>query len=309
MAIRRLDLRSLPNDKHLGAAGQICDIIVSFDFPNFPLFATRKTAMIECRDAEDAAYTRTVKDFNSDDMKTHDNYRDSYMSAARGILNGWALLPDIEPQKRMALQMLQVYKDYKFSTSDSYTGESVKIENMWQVFETKETVLRELGVWEILEKAVDENDAVKSYFSNRINELATRVIGELRDARTATDDAYRSFCEVLDAILVLAPSADASTLESRLNALTDYYKQYYLKGGSSSSSSSNSGNSSSGTTPGSDDNGGGEPTPDPSDQGGGDNGGGEPTPDPSNEGGGDSGGGNNGGGDNGGDDNGGLSEG
>ena len=240
MSIRKLDFKSLPNDKHLGAAGQICDIVEPFDFPEFPLFGARKTELNACRDAEDNAYKRSLKDFNSDDMKIHDNNRDNYMTSARGILNGWAQLPDFEPEKRLAMQMLQVYKDYKFSTGDSYTGESVKIDNMWQVFEQKEAVLRQLGVWEILQKAVQENEEVKTYFANRINELATRVIGELRDARSTTDDAYRAFCEVMDAILVLAPSADASTIESRMNALTDYYKQYYLRSGSGSSGGSGS---------------------------------------------------------------------
>lgn len=233
----------LPNDKHLGAGTQIWDIIADFEVATQPLLGERKTIFHNAVLAEDSAYKRSPKDFNSDDMHKADDFRDDFMQAVRMILQGYTLLPDISPLKRMAEEMYQVFKDYKFSTGDSYTGQSVKMDNMWQVFSENQSKLETLGVWSLLEQAMVYNAQVKSYFAARIDQLSTRVVGEMRDARAATDQAYQQLCDVLDAMSVLTPSAELSALERRLNALVDYYKQYYIRSssGSSGSSSSSSG--------------------------------------------------------------------
>ena len=261
MAVKRLKTKSLPNDKHLGAITQNWDIIADFAPAGQTLFATTKSNYNNCKEAEDLAYRQSPKDFNSDDMKKADNLRDDYVSAARTITQGYSQLPDESPLKRMGQEMLQVFRDYDFSTADSYTGESVKLDNMWQVFSQNQAKLEALGVWQILQTGMSYNEQVKSYFSARIDVLSNRVVGELRDARTASDQAYQQLCDVLDAMLLLAPSEELNNVVRHMNALTDYYNQYYIKGTSPSSSG--------GTTP---DNGG--------QQSGGDNGGGE-TPDPS----------------------------
>ena len=285
--------KSLPNDKHLGAITQNWDIIANFSPAGQTLFATTKSNYNNCKENEDLAYRQSPKDFNTDDMKRADNLRDDYVSAARTITQGYSMLPDESPLKRMGQEMYQVFRDYNFSTADSYTGESVKLDNMWQVFSQNQAKLEALGVWQILQTGMTYNEQVKSYFSARIDVLSNRVVGELRDARAASDQAYQQLCDVLDAMLLLAPSEELNDVVRHMNALTDYYNQYYIKGTSSSSggSSSNGANGSNGQN-GSNE--GGE-TPDPGPggdnggpQGGGQQGGGET---PVNPGGGDTPGG------------------
>jgi len=61
MALKRLDFKSLPNDKHLGAAGQVCTIVANVEVPGFPLFGERKTGMNDCTQVEDGAYKRSCR--------------------------------------------------------------------------------------------------------------------------------------------------------------------------------------------------------------------------------------------------------
>ena len=269
MKVKRLKTKSLPNDKHLGAITQNWDIVADFAPAGQTLLATTKTNFNNCMENEDAAYKRTLKDFNTDDMHRADELRDSYVTAARTITQGYSQLPDESPLKRVGQEMYQVFKDYNFSTSDSYTGESVKLDNMWQVFSQNQAKLESLGVWPILQSAMTYNGQVKAYFSARIDVLSTRVVGELRDARAASDTAYQQLCDVLDAMLLLAPSEELNSVVRHMNALTDYYNQYYIKGTSPSSD----GGSSTPSQGGEGGQQGGSETPDPG------TGGGE-TPDP-----------------------------
>ena len=261
MKVKRLKTKSLTNDKHLGAMNQNWDIINDFEPAGQTLLATVKANFNNCMENEDAAYKRSVKDFNSEDMHKADELRGDYVSAVRTITQGYSQLPDESPLKRVGKEMYQIFKDYNFSTSDSYTGESVKLDNMWQVFSQNQAKLETLGVWQMLQTAMTYNEQVKAYFNARIDVLSTRVVGELREARAASDTAYQQLCDVLDAMLLLAPSEALSNVVRHMNALTDYYNQYYLKGSSPSSE-------------------GGGTTPSQGGESGGEQGGGGTTPDP-----------------------------
>ncbi len=240
MSIKRMNMNNLPNDKHLGSAQQNWNIVKDYAPAGQPLFASRKEAFYNAILAEDAAYKPSPKDFVTVDMKGADDKRDDYMTAVRTILLGYTYLPEDNPLKRKGMEMYQVFKDFKFTTGDSYTGQSVKMDNMMQVFEQHQAKLESLGVWSLIQSAMEYNEQVKAYFATRIENLADRVVGQMRDARAALDSAYQALCEVIDAMLVLAPSEELSTIERRMNALVDYYKQYYIRNSSSSGSGGSS---------------------------------------------------------------------
>ena len=121
--------------------------------------------------------------------------------------------------------------------------------------------------------------------------------GELAAARKATDEAIRKAYDVINALNVLAPSAELSALINVLFGIEERAKLYYISGASASGtrptpSPDNGGGTDSGTTdPG---NGGTTDTPTdpttpdnptPDNPGGGDNGGGYDGPGPDDNGG------------------------
>lgn len=248
MSIRKLSPSRLPNVYHLGMMTQTWDIVKD-TASDWQPFTAAKTELKDASDAEDTAYKQSQKISTNEDMHNADDLRDAYMRAGRAVLNGYVELPDADPRKRMARQALQVFKDYDFSVADSYTKQSVKMDNMWQVLQTMQTALETLGVWDILQSAMEQNEVVKAYFASRINEQAERVVGELKACRQRSDAAYQQLCTIIDALLLLQPTDALQTVARRISTLTDYYKQYYIKGGTSSSSSSgSSGSASSGSS-------------------------------------------------------------
>lgn len=228
MAIKKLNSRELPNDRHLGFMEQVSKVLSPYSYEGQPVYEERKAALAAAIKAEDDAYKQSQKNFNTDKMHAEDALRDSYMQAARSIISGYALLPDTEPKKQQAMELLQVWKDYKFSTSDSYTGESVKIDNMWQVLEKKENVLTSMGVLEILQKAVEHNSQVKALFEIRNEQKSAIVVGALKAARQVSDTAYREVVEILDAMDVVKPGTVQPEIVRQLTELAEYYTQYYL---------------------------------------------------------------------------------
>ena len=218
------------------------------------------------------------------------------MSAALGILNGLLSLPDTEPIYRKAQMAKQVFKDFHFSTSSGFEAEARNVLNMAQQWAAAtEYELTELGIEAWVQKAVVQANKVLQLVSVRVDHESAKVKGELVMARRATDESIRQAYDILNALMVLSPSAELSALVNVLFGIEDRAKLYYISGGTTSGGSGSSGGSGTASPdPGT----GGGASPDPSQGGGnGDNPGtGGTTPDPGT--GGDSGGGDDNGDDN-----------
>ena len=285
-------LAQLSNANHDGVSQQICDRLTGFETDN-AMLTTAVQGVTAARQAEDVAFKRySGKDFASDDLKREDTLEDKYMSTAQGILNGLLYLPEDEPLRRKAQMAKQVFRDFNFSTSDGMEAEARKVINMAQQWAAAtEYELTELGIEAWVQKAVEQANKVLQLVTVRVDHESAKVKGELAAARKATDEAIRRAYDVLNALCVLAPSAELSALVNVLFGIEDRAKLYYISGGTSSGgarpnqgssgSGSGSGDSGSGSGSGSGDNGdepipggdnGDEPIP------GGDNNGDEPIP-------------------------------
>jgi len=208
------------------------------------------------------AYKKTQKDWNVERLKDEDKKMDDLMIGTRSILAGHAAMPDGEALKQPAREILQLWKDFNFKTNDSYSGESSKIINIYQEVAKRQSDAEALGVWTYLQKARQQAVTVQSLLALRFDELSSRVVGELKEARANTDAAVKQVYQIVNSLQILMPSAEITALAQKLKAIEDYAKQYYLKTSTSSD--------------------GGEPTPTPdggsSDDGGSDDGGSDVTP-------------------------------
>ena len=268
MSLGTTYLGKVTTAEHGGVVRQIVGKLHGASISN-EMYTQRLNDVDSTAQAEDDAYTHSLKDFNSDRLHNEDDITDMYVKAVRAIFGGYAELPDSEPNRQKAVELLRVFKDYNFSPSDSYTAEAEKIRNMNQVFQTRTADLQALGVADYWAQAVTHAANMEQLLSQRFDDIATRVVGEMKTARANTDNAIKAMYELLAAMKVMMPSAELNNLISQLDAIEAYAWQYYL-GGKGSSSSSGSG----GTTPTPTPDGGGDtptptPTPDP-----------EPTPDP-----------------------------
>lgn len=266
--------------EHGGLVRQIAGKLHGASISN-EMFTQRLSDVDSTSQAEDDAYTHSQKDFNSNRLKEEDGIVDKLAKAVRAILNGYAELPEDEPNRQKGIELSQVFKDYNFSPSDTYTAEAEKIRNMNQVFQARIADLQALGVADYWAKAVTHAANVEQLLSQRFDDIAARVVGEVKTARANTDNAIKAMYELLAAMKVMMPSAELDNLISQLDAIEAYAWQYYLNGkGGSNGTGTGTTTPTTPENPGTGDNQGGGTTPTTPDTpsnpgtGGGDTGGG-----------------------------------
>ena len=234
-------LRLLTVAEHEGIVRQILGKLQGASISN-ELYLQSVAAVAAASQAEDEAYTHSQKDFSSDRLKEEDNIVDAYVKAIRAILDGYALLPVSEPKRQLGIELVQVFKDYHFSPSDSYTAESGKIRNMNQVFQSRIADLQALGVADYWASAVTRAANIEQILSQRFDDIAARVVGELKTARANTDEAIKRMYEVITAMNVMMPSTAITDLIAQLEAIESYAVQYYLGGKKPSGNNTNTTN-------------------------------------------------------------------
>ena len=280
----------LANPHHDGTTQQIDDFLQSFVSDN-QVFNQKKAAVHQCRQNEDEVWIKSQRDPAVKNLENADKKQDSYELAGRYILAAHAQLPEDEPTKAEADVCLQIIKDAKFRTNESYDAEADKIIQIHQNLQSHEAFLTQIGAWTFFTKSLAAAQQVRELLGERAMTKGEFVKGEMRKVRHATDLAIADIYQTIMAMLDLMPSAELTTLYTQLKGIELYARQYYLKEGSTGSGGGGS-NGSGGGTASPDPSQGGTASPDPSQGGGnGDNPGtgGGSTPDPGT--GGDSGGG------------------
>lgn len=277
-------LNKLNNADHFGVITQINNEAQGFATDN-PVLSSAIAGVNTCHQGEDDAYKKSNKDWNVERLKTEDEKLDKIMVPIRAIVAAHAALPDGFPLKQTGMEFLQMWKDYNFQTHDSYSGETSKVINMWQTVSERRSDAEALGIYTYFQAAYEQAVLIQQLLNQRFDELAGRVVGELREARQATDDAIKQLYLVINSMQVLTPSDELTALARKLKTIEDYARQYYLRESHSGSGSGeggqqgggNGGSQGGGTNTGGDEGGGqqgGGTTPDPGTGGGGE------TPDP-----------------------------
>lgn len=262
-------LGDLTNAHHDGTTQQIDDHVQAFVTDN-QMFNQKRTALHQARQTEDEVWLKSQRDSAVPLLEAADKRQDGYISCTRYILSGHAGLPESEPTQAEAKTCLQVFKDFNFSTHDSYGAEADKIIQMQQNLQSHQAFLTQIGTWTFLTQAVSAAQDVRQYLSQRAQTKGEFVKGELRTARRATDLAIADLYRTIEAMMELLPSAELTALYNQLKGIEIYARQYYLNEGATGSGTGEGGTPSEGgdtptPTP--------DPTPDPNNGGGGNNGG------------------------------------
>ena len=225
-------LTRLSNAEHDGVTQQIDDRLQGFETDNQMLIQAGADVH-QARQGEDVAYRRfSGKDFTSDDLKKADGLEDNYMSVIHNVLNALLYLPETEPIRRKAQLAVQLFKDFDFSTNDGIEAEARKTLNMVQQWSrSSDYTLVELGIQEWVEKARQQANVVIALVAQRVENESAKVKGELAAARKATDAAIRKAYDILNALMVLAPSDALTQTVNLLFSIEDRAKQYYISGG------------------------------------------------------------------------------
>ena len=235
-------LNKLNNADHFGVITQINNEAQGFATDN-PVLSSAIAGVNTCHQGEDDAYMKSNKDWNVERLKTEDEKLDKIMVPIRAIVAAHAALPDGFPLKQTGMEFLQMWKDYNFQTHDSYSGETSKVINMWQTVSARQADAEALGIYTYFQAAYQQAVLIQQLLNQRFDELAGRVVGELREARQATDDAIKQLYLVINSMQVLTPSDELTALARKLKTIEDYARQYYLRESHSGSGSGEGGQS------------------------------------------------------------------
>ena len=252
----------------------------------------------------DEAYRRSLKSQSTKTIGDLDKIRDKIGFVIERVAKLWDEKLDFDDTLNIhGRRVAQVFKDFSYRGEEALVAQNAKIHNIEQVFAGADLTadLAAMGLTELNTRFAQLTTQIELLMSQRNEEQAVIIVGELKAAREALDAQYRAFITYLNAVQELQP-------EEAISQAAMFYNQDLQKvelqlaqsrksggvsdkpasdgGGTSPDPSQGGGNNSGGGT----EQGGGGTSPDPS-QGGGDNTGGGTSPDPSQGGGDNTGGG------------------
>ena len=124
---------------------------------------------------------------------------------------------------------MKVIRNYKIDTSENYMKESGNIENMLQDLLQYSTQLRKLGLDTLANQLRESNNTVRQLLASRNDERTARVMGELKTARAATDNAYAAVVFYTNAYTAMNPDRrEAADLVKRIAEDLDYFRRYAM---------------------------------------------------------------------------------
>ena len=221
-------LGNLKNADHVGMTTQIYDVVSKTEVSN-DMYKAGVAALAKAVAKEDEAYKKTQKDWAVNQLKAVDTDLDDYMKGIRSIVAGHAALPATAPTRQKGMELLQLWKEYDFKLSDSYSSESSKVVNMFQDVEARRKDAEELGVWSLFEKANELAVQIQDLLGDRFKELGSRILGEMANTRVATDLAIKQLYMVISTIQVFESGETVTAMARELRAIEDYARVYYLK--------------------------------------------------------------------------------
>ena len=251
--LNRRNIHDVANAFHFNTVERILTLVMSSGLRETfrPLGALAEELMRRFN-IEDAAYKRSQKNFASDDIKDIDKIRDKYAQFLKTVLTAFTALPEGDVV-RQAEQLVQVFKDFQWRSSEAYLAETAKLDNMLQEWdkELPAAWLAAMGLSAYVEKLRNANAQVKQLISGRQGEQSMVVRGELRAAREAVDETLQQMLRYIDALNVTSPSEELTDLVLKINEAFRYMDAQIAAGKrKGSGSESENGGSSSGSSDG-----------------------------------------------------------
>ena len=222
--LNRRNIHDVANAFHFNTVERILTLVMSSGLRETfrPLGALAEELMRRFN-IEDAAYKRSQKNFASDDIKDIDKIRDKYAQFLKTVLTAFTSLPEGDVV-RQAEQLVQVFKDFQWRSSEAYLAETAKLDNMLQEWDKEQQAawLAAMGLSAYVEKLRNANAQVKQLISGRQGEQSMVVCGELRAAREAVDETLQQLLRYIDALNVTTPSDELTDLILKINEAFRY---------------------------------------------------------------------------------------
>ena len=201
--------------------------------------------------AEDEALKISQKSLLTDDIAKADSDRDALYIGYKRAVEGFLAMP-VADMAQAAKVLAQHIKDYKISTADQLDKETGLLVNFIADLEGKNSEqVAKLGLTAFVTNLKEANERVRAQTLQRTNEKMGVIVGALKTARAASDEAYRALVKMVNALALVFGEKDYTAFIDYVNTEVTHFKREVLgrKAASPSTSGSSSADPGSTSTP------------------------------------------------------------
>ena len=178
--------------------------------------------------AEDDALALSKANLLSKEIKAIDAERDKHYKALRKAIKFFLSHPDAELVKA-AQRLERLLKDYNINPAMQLDRETGLLLNLISDLETKSAAdVTALSLTPVVQAMKQANDKLREVTRARANDRAVQIVGQLKQAQHASDEAYRTLVQKVNALAVVEGEVDYADFISKMNEQVKHYKQEVL---------------------------------------------------------------------------------
>ena len=182
-------------------------------------------ALTEALTTEDKCLVLSQKSLLTDEIAHADKERDTLFAGYRTAVKGFLNMPVADLAKH-AHQLWQHLVDYAIDPQMQLERETGLITNFCTDLVGKyATQVQALGLKPYVDALKTANERVETLLVQRTTDNSTKVVGALRTAREASDNAIRNLTKVVNALAILGNPADYAAFIDYMNTLIKRYKE------------------------------------------------------------------------------------
>ena len=186
------------------------------------------TALQTALKAEDDALALSKANLLSKEIKAIDAERDKHYKALRKAITFFLNHPDAE-QVKAAQRLERLLKDYNIDPKMQLDRETGLLLNLISDLEAKSAAdVTALALTPVVQAMKQANDKLREVTRARANDRAVQIVGQLRQAQHASDEAYHTLVQKVNALAVVEGEADYADFISKMNEQVKHYKQEVL---------------------------------------------------------------------------------
>ncbi len=177
---------------------------------------------------EEAALRVMRKSGLTKEIVRGDAMRDSSYSGYKGAVRGLLSLPEGKMQTA-ARRLWDHIKSCRIVTTDQRDKQTGMMTSFIESLEGKYAAdIAMLGLSSLVVAMKEANEKVYVLMKDRDTEYSTKTVGGVKAARLATDEAYRTLIDKVNAMALLEGDADCAELIDAMNAQIARYKREVL---------------------------------------------------------------------------------
>ena len=177
---------------------------------------------------EDRCLVISRRNLITDDIRAADKTRDDIFRSLRKAINGFTEAPVADVAKAGKV-LKQCVADYAINPAMQLDRETGLLHNFIADLETKHAAeVAKLGLTLFVAPLKEANAKVEAFIVDRTTAQSAVAAGELRQARLATDAAYRHLVKFVNALAMVSGTTDYDALAKFLNEHIDRFKHEVL---------------------------------------------------------------------------------